>query len=241
MRNAAIDIGNTGTKYGIFEEDVLVAQGYFGGQDNLPAALLNHTFDNAIVASVGAEAQSISIKERLSVTGKLVELTPQAALPVINLYKTPQTLGADRIAGAVGANYFFPGRNCLVFDAGTCITHDFVDAQRQYHGGGIAPGLHMKFRALHTFTQRLPLVEQINENFPLTGQTTQESIQSGVLAGSVAELNGLIQAYTEKAPDLLVILCGGDAGFFESNLKGRIFVIPELVLIGLHRILTHNV
>jgi type III pantothenate kinase len=239
MRNVAVDIGNTGTKYGIFEEGALVEQGYFKGQDNLPPSLLNHTFDHAIVASVGVSAQSI--KERLSVTGKLLELTPQAALPVINLYKSPQTLGADRIAAAVGAHYFFPGRSCLVFDAGTCITHDFVDAQGQYHGGGIAPGLRMKFKALHTFTERLPLVQQIDENFPLTGQSTQESILSGVLGGSVAELNGLIQSYTEKASDLVVILCGGDAGFFEKKLKGRIFVIPELVLIGLHRILTHNV
>ncbi|ARS37085.1 type III pantothenate kinase [Pontibacter actiniarum] len=239
MRNVAIDIGNTGTKYGLFEGGAIVKQGYFEGQETLPPALLNQTFDHAIVASVAANAQSI--KERLSVTGKLLELTPQAALPVLNLYKTPQTLGADRVAAAVGASYLFPGRNCLVFDAGTCVTHDFVDAQGRYHGGGIAPGLQMKFRALHTFTQRLPLVQQIDENFPLTGQTTQESIQSGVLAGSVAELNGLIQSYAEKAPDLVVILCGGDAGFFESNLKGRIFVIPELVLIGLHRILTHNV
>ncbi|WP_299758814.1 type III pantothenate kinase [uncultured Pontibacter sp.] len=239
MRNVAIDIGNTGTKYGIFEEGALVEHRYFEGQDKLPPTLLNHTFDNAIVASVGVSAQSI--KERLSVTGKLMELTPQAALPVINLYKTPHTLGADRIAAAVGANYLFSGRSCLIFDAGTCITHDFVDAQGQYHGGGIAPGLQMKFKALHTFTKRLPLVQQTEVNFPLTGQSTQESILSGVLAGSVAELNGFIQSYTEKAADLVVILCGGDAGFFESKLKGRIFVIPELVLIGLHRILTHNV
>lgn len=239
MRNAAIDIGNTGTKYGIFEQGALVEQGYFEGQEHLPPSLVNQTFAHAIVASVAADAHSI--QERLLVSGKLLTLTPQAALPVSNLYKTPQTLGADRIAAVVGANYLFPGRNCLIFDAGTCITHDFVDAQAQYHGGGIAPGLHMKFRALHTFTKRLPLVEQINPDTKLTGQSTEESIQSGVLSGSVAELNGLIQAYTEKAPDLVVILCGGDAGFFESKLKGRIFVIPELVLIGLHRILTHNV
>ncbi|GHA64314.1 type III pantothenate kinase [Pontibacter akesuensis] len=239
MRNLAIDIGNTGTKYGIFEAGALVEQGYFEGQQELPEVLLNQTFDHAIVASVAAGATSI--KERLLVSGKLLELTPQAALPVINLYKTPQTLGADRIAAAVGANYLFPGRNCLVFDAGTCITHDFVDAQAQYQGGGIAPGLKMKFKALHTFTQRLPLVQQTEQKFPLTGKTTEESILSGVLAGSVAELNGFIQSYSQKAADLVVILCGGDAAFFESNLKGRIFVIPELVLIGLHRILTHNV
>ena len=176
MRSVAIDIGNTGTKYGVFEEDALVAQGYFDGQENLPEALLNQAFDHAIVASVAQSAQDI--QQRLSVTGKFVELTAQTALPVSNLYKTPQTLGADRIAAAAGANYFFPNRNCLVFDAGTSITHEYIDS---------------------------------------------------------------IQAYTEKAADLVVILCGGDAGFFESHLKGRIFVIPELVLIGLHRILIHNV
>ncbi|PRY15039.1 type III pantothenate kinase [Pontibacter ummariensis] len=239
MRSVAIDIGNTGTKYGIFEEDVLVKQGYFEGQDTLPQELLSEAFDHAIVATVAQSAETI--QQRLSVRGKFLELTPQTALPVSNLYKTPQTLGADRIAAVVGAHYFFPNRNCLVFDAGTCITHDFLDSVGNYHGGGIAPGLNMKFRALHTFTGRLPLVQRTDDEFPLTGQTTQESILSGVLAGSVAELNGLIRAYTENAADLVVILCGGDAGFFESKLKGRIFVIPELVLIGLHRILTHNV
>lgn len=239
MQSIAVDAGNTGTKYGIFEEDNLVKQGYFQGLENIPEEIINHTFENAIVASVAADAANYS--SRLSVTGKTVILSAQTALPVLNNYKTPQTLGADRIAAAAGANYFFPGRNCLVFDAGTAITHEFITSDGSYMGGGIAPGLRMKLKALHTFTQRLPLVDQIPDDFPLTGQTTQESILSGVLAGTVAELNGLIQLYSEKAPDLTVILCGGDAGFFESKLKGRIFVIPELVLIGLHRILTYNV
>ena len=239
MRSVAIDIGNTGTKYGIFEDKVLVEQGYFQGQEHLPEVLLQQKFDHAIVASVAANARNI--QQRLSVTGKFLELTAQTALPVHSLYKTPQTLGADRVAGVAGARYFFPGRNCLVFDAGTCITHDFIDSGGNYHGGGIAPGLNMKFKALHTFTERLPLVQRVENGFPLTGQSTEESILSGVLNGTVAELNGFIRAYTEKAADLVVILCGGDAGFFESKLKGRIFVIPELVLIGLHSILTHNV
>ena len=239
MQSIAVDVGNTGTKYGIFEEGNLIKQGYFQGAEEIPEEVVNHTFEHAIVASVAADAANYS--SRLSVTGTLVVLSAQTALPVLNEYKTPQTLGADRIAAAVGANYLFPGRNCLIFDAGTCITHEFVTSNGSYMGGGIAPGLRMKLKALHTFTERLPLVEQLPEIFPLTGQTTEESILSGVLAGSVAEMCGLIQQYTEKAPDLVVILCGGDAGFFESKLKRRIFVIPELVLIGLHRILTHNV
>lgn len=239
MRSIAIDIGNTGAKYGLFEENSLVQQSYFPEKNQLPEALQSQTFDNAIVASVAENPHNIL--QRLSVSGKLVELTAQTALPVGNLYKAPQTLGADRKAAAAGAAYFFPGRNCLVLDAGTCITHDFIDSEGNYHGGGIAPGLNMKFKSLHTFTERLPLVQRTENDFPLTGQTTQESILSGVLGGTVAELNGLMAAYRQKAPRLVVILCGGDAGFFESTLKGRIFVIPELVLIGLHRILVYNV
>ncbi|MFD2513952.1 type III pantothenate kinase [Pontibacter locisalis] len=239
MRSVAIDIGNTGTKYGIFERGALIRQGYFEGRDQLPQELQDQTFDNAVVASVADSTRNILTG--LTVSGSILELSAQTALPVSNNYSTPQTLGADRIAGAVGANYFFPQRNCLIFDAGTCITHDFIDNRGVYHGGGIAPGLNMKFSALHTFTKRLPLVHRTEKEAPLTGQSTEESILSGVLTGTVAELNGFIQAYTEKAADLVVILCGGDAGFFESKLKGRIFVIPELVLIGLHRILAHNV
>jgi type III pantothenate kinase len=239
MRSVAIDIGNTGTKYGIFEKDALVKQGYFEGQDQLPSDLLNQTFDHAIVASVATNSQTITAG--LSVTGSIIELSAQTALPVINKYKTPETLGVDRIAAAIGADYFFSGRNCLVFDAGTCITHDFIDNQAVYYGGGIAPGIDMRLKALHTFTKRLPFIDRSEKEARLTGQTTEESILSGVLMGTVAELNGIIQLYSQKSPDLMVILCGGDAGFFESKLKGRIFVIPELVLFGLNRILAHNV
>ena len=239
MQRIAVDAGNTGTKYGIFKGNDLIKQGYFQGVENIPEEITSYTFEDAIVASVAADAANYSA--RLSVTGNVTTFSAQTALPVLNNYKTPQTLGADRIAAAVGANYFFPGRNCLVFDAGTAITHEFVTSDGTYEGGGIALGIRMKLKALHTFTERLPLIDQIPDKFPLTGQSTQESILSGVLTGTVAELNGLIQLYSEKAPDLMVILCGGDAGFFESKLKGRIFVIPELVLIGLHRILTYNV
>lgn len=239
MRSIAIDIGNTGGKYGIFEEDALVAQGNFKEQEGLPQEVASQTFDNAIVASVSGGAEQI--KAGLSVSGSIVMLSAQTALPVSVDYKTPETLGADRIAGAVAANYFFPGRNCLVIDAGTAITYDFINAAGRYQGGGIAPGIQMKFKALHNFTGRLPLVQGIKEKFPLIGQTTQESLESGVLGGTVAEVEGIIGAYRQKSEQLVVILCGGDAGFFESTIKHPIFVIPELVLIGLQRILRHNV
>jgi type III pantothenate kinase len=240
MRSIVLDIGNTGGKYGIFEEDALVSQGYFKEQEGLPQQVAAQPFDHAIIASVSGGAVE-QIKAGLSVSGSIIELSAQTALPVSNDYRTPETLGADRIAAAVAANYFFPGRNCLTIDAGTAITYDFINAQGHYQGGGIAPGIQMKFKALHNFTGRLPLVQGIKENFSLIGQTTQESLESGVLAGTVAEVEGIIQAYRQKSDHLVVILCGGDAGFFESNIKHPIFVIPELVLIGLQRILKHNV
>ena len=239
MRSIAIDIGNTGGKYGIFEEDALIAQGSFKEQEGLPQKVASQTFDHAIVASVSGSAEQM--KTGLSVSGSIVMLSAQTALPVSVDYKTPETLGVDRIAGAVAAHYFFPGRNCLVIDAGTAITYDFINAEGRYQGGGIAPGIQMKFKALHNFTGRLPLVQGIHENFPLIGQTTQESLESGVLGGTVAEVEGIISAYRQKSDKLVVILCGGDAGFFESTIKHPIFVIPELVLIGLQRILRHNV
>lgn len=239
MRSIAIDIGNTGGKYGVFEQDALVSQGFFKEEEGLPQEVTSQTFDHAIIASVSGSAAQI--KAGLSVSGSIIELSGQTALPISNAYQTPQTLGADRIAGAIAANYFFPGRNCLVIDAGTAITYDFVDAQGCYQGGGIAPGIQMKFKALHNFTRRLPLVQEINTDFPLIGKTTQESLQSGVLGGTVAEVDGIIRAYQQESDHLVVILCGGDAGFFESNVKHTIFVIPELVLIGLQRILRHNV
>ncbi len=239
MQNLVLDIGNTSIKYGIFEGDALVKQGQFQELGELPAEVLQQPYRNAIIATVAGNTDHI--KARLLVQSKLIELSAQTALPVINEYKTPETLGVDRIAAAVGAHYFFRNRNCLVIDAGTCITYEFITDKGAYQGGGIAPGIGMKFKALHTFTKRLPLLEQISEEYPLTGQTTQESIQSGVLNGTVAELNGIIQQYAAKAANLVVILCGGDTRFFESKLKGRIFAIPELVLIGLHRILMYNV
>jgi type III pantothenate kinase len=146
----------------------------------------------------------------------------------------------DRIAGVCGAIQLFPGSNNLVIDAGTCITYDFVDEMAQYHGGGISPGLNMRFKAVHTFTAKLPLVSA-KAGVDLIGTTTETSIQSGVINGLLSEIEGTIGRYAVKFPGLKVILCGGDAGFFENQLKATIFAVPDLVLFGLNSILIHNV
>jgi type III pantothenate kinase len=165
-------------------------------------------------------------------------------LPIHNAYATPHTLGADRLAAAVGAAWLRPSRDSLIIDAGTAIKCDWVEGGHTFRGGSITPGLRLRFQALHTFTGRLPLLEMpadLTAEIPLTGVDTASAIRSGVLNGAVAEVNGMLDYYRAQCPTLSVLLAGGDAGFFQSRLKGPIFVIPELVLLGLHRILVHTI
>ena len=200
--------------------------------------LENFFSDSIIISSVTTEATVISSWAK-QVRKKYI-LTHELPLPIKNGYTTPITLGVDRIAGVCGAHQHFPDRPCLVIDSGTCITYDFIDRDGVFLGGGISPGLSMRFEAVHTFTARLPLVQMI-ESAPLIGNSTETCIQSGVLNGVIEELNGIINRYQEKFEGLQVILCGGDARFFENKLKASIFALPNLVLSGLNSILIYNV
>lgn len=156
-----------------------------------------------------------------------------------NNYRTPESLGVDRIAGVVGANALFPHVNNLVIDMGTCITYDYIDAEGIYWGGGISPGMNLRFRAMSDHTVNLPNAE-FDDPIGLLGNTTITCIQSGVINGICEELNGIINRYQSEKGDINVILCGGDANSFESKIKAHIFASPKLVLIGLNRILEYN-
>ena len=239
MRNLAVDIGNSAVKYAFFDGPALVRTGQVSTSEELLGEPEITTADNIILSSV--RAGEAELARQLTYSGTFISLDYKTPVPLQNHYLTPQTLGMDRLAAVVGANYLFPDFDCLVIDAGTCITCDFVDQEKNFRGGSISPGLQMKFRAMHTFTQKLPLVEQANLPVPLAGRTTAEAMQSGVLNGTVAELNGFIAAYGANSEKMVVVLCGGDAAFFETSLKGHIFAVPELVLIGLNRILNYNV
>ncbi len=162
-------------------------------------------------------------------------------LPITNVYKSPSTLGLDRIAAAVGLAFFNPGGESLGIDMGTCITYEFLDGETIYRGGGISPGVSMRFKAMHSFTSRLPLVGLASEPPVLVGATTEECMQSGVFFGVMGEIHYTVERYRKDYPDLKVYICGGDAPYFESLTKDYIFVIPNLVLYGLNRILTYNV
>lgn len=239
LMNLAIDLGNTFAKTGVF----------IGGKLQELQKGLDYPTLLAYVESIKPKHIVISTvsysEEQLKADfGKydpeLVLLQPTTSVPIQKLYDTPHTLGADRVAAAVGATVLFPQQNCVVIDLGTCNTYDLVDAEANFHGGIISPGMAMRFKAMHTFTQRLPLIEP--EGFPeLIGKSTSKAMQSGVINGLLAEINGFIEQYEALLTKINVILCGGDATFFANRIKSPNFVEPALVLIGLNRILEHNV
>lgn len=236
--NLVIDSGNTRFKAGIFNGEKLIQKEFFSQSEDLKKFITENSFDHILVSSVNYDAKEI-LNWSTSSQKKII-LTADLQLPINIAYETPLTLGVDRIAAACGAQILFPQQDCLVIDAGTCINYEFLDRDKNYRGGGISPGIAMRFEAMHTFTSKLPLVKSIAEA-GLIGNSTESCIQSGVLNGVVAEVNGIIDQYKFLYPDIRVILCGGDYSFFEKRLKHRIFVSPDLVFDGLNRILLYHV
>ncbi|HOV10597.1 MAG TPA: type III pantothenate kinase [Bacteroidales bacterium] len=234
----AIDLGNTYQKAAVFSEDSLI---YVEKTENLSDGIekifSSYPIDGAIISSVITNYDKLS--DFITTKCPLLffdELTP---IPITNAYATPETLGKDRLASVVAANHMFPGENILVIDAGSCIKYDFIDTSAVYHGGAISPGLTMRFKALHTFTGKLPLIE-LTEFCQLTGFNTQQSILSGVINGTVAEINGIISQYNSSYPELKVVLSGGDSEYLVNKLKSKIFAVQNIVLYGLKIILDHN-
>jgi len=168
-----------------------------------------------------------------------IELDHQTELPIENLYETPETLGKDRLAAAVGANELFPDQNLLIIDAGTAITYDLVSEKNQFVGGNISPGLQMRFNALNHFTGKLPLVNYSDEFQPI-GKNTTDAIRAGVQNGILYEIERTIDLFNRNYQNLQIVMTGGDSIFFDKKLNYSIFVHFNITLIGLNRILEHN-
>lgn len=168
-----------------------------------------------------------------------IELDHQTVLPIGNLYETPETLGKDRLAAAVGANELFPNQNILIIDAGTAITYDLVSEKNQFVGGNISPGLQMRFKALNHFTGKLPLISYSDEFQPI-GKNTTDAIRAGVQNGILFEIDQTIDLFNRNYQNLQIVMTGGDSIFFDKKLNYSIFVHFNLTLIGLNRILEHN-
>jgi type III pantothenate kinase len=234
--NAVIDLGNTFGKLAFF--DGLQLRSFERGKVKTLLKSLNKVnLEKIIVCSVTKTKEEL--ETLFSEFPSKHILTKNSKLPIKNDYGTPETLGFDRIAAATGAFYKFPNENCLIIDMGTALKYDFITSEGSFKGGIISPGMKMRFKALHTFTKKLPLIEK--EGIPhLIGDSTKTCIQSGVINGITAELNGIIERYRTNG-DLKIILSGGDADFFESQINYPTFAAPNLVLEGLNRILIHNV
>ncbi|MEI8007127.1 MAG: type III pantothenate kinase [Bacteroidota bacterium] len=235
-----IDLGNTNKKLALFSKGKLNAITILP-EFTLKAIRLyvkNHPgITHCIISSVIAYPQSI--KKYLQTKFSFIELDEHTPLPLKNLYKTPATLGKDRLAAAVAAHLRFSKKAVLVVNAGSCITFDFINKKGEYLGGSISPGIQMRFRALNTFTGKLPLISGKNRA-NLTGTTTRESILSGVFNGALAEIEGITNQYLREHRKLKVILSGGDLKYFDKRLKIKTFAVPNIVIEGLFKILELN-
>ena len=238
--NLIIDIGNTSAKLAVFSQGEMKEIVRTSNQtlEGLGALCQQYPIRKGIWSSV------ISLSEEMNqqleqLPFPMMEFTYKTPVPVRNLYHTPETLGMDRLAAVIAAYVQKPGHPSLVIDAGTCITYDFIDGGGQYLGGNISPGKRMRFKALHSFTDKLPEICPEGET-PTYGQTTETAIRSGVIHGIEFEIKGYISQLMKNYPELLVFLTGGDEFSFETNLKNTIFADGLLVLKGLNRILEYN-
>ena len=165
----------------------------------------------------------------------------ETPVPIQNDYDSPATLGHDRLAAAVGANYLLPDENLLIIDAGSAITYDFLTADGHFVGGNIAPGIKMRLSVLRQMTKKLPQVEtEENELIPLFGKNTRDAIAAGVIRGIVFEVKGYMRTVSEKVPHFETILTGGNAPYIINNVQTPVRMERNLVLIGLNRILEYN-
>ncbi len=238
--NLIIDIGNTRTKIGFFKGEKLKRKLIWDKWKlkELKGLFDKHTINGVALSSTGNIPRGV--ESFLNKQKNYIQLSALTPLPIKNEYKTPKTLGKDRIAAVTGANDLFPKKNVLVIDAGTCITYDFLDKKGTYHGGNISPGIQMRLNAMNHFTAKLPLLKRRKLKKPF-GQSTDSCMRTGAQYGAVMEMEGFIETYRNMFGNLNVILTGGDSKYFANGLKTKIFVNQNLVLIGLNKILNYNV
>jgi len=239
--NLIIDVGNTYAKLAVFDDGQIIEKNIIKNKhlvSNIKKLTKEHPrLENAILSSVG-ELKDSTIKFIQSHLDVLV-LNSNSKLPFKNLYKSPKTLGVDRIALVCASIKHNPNNNVLIIDAGTCITYDFVTAKNEYLGGAISPGIRVRYQSLNNLTANLPLLET-KQPINIIGNSTKNSIHSGVIFGILNEIDGVISEYKVKYDDLTVILTGGDANFLSKQLKSSIFANSNFLLEGLNFILDFN-
>jgi len=242
--NLIIDIGNTGIKLAVFDNNDSLIHFQRTNQDNIIEKLKNivqkFPVTDVIISQVGYPVPGLN--EYLS--NHQIDyryLSTKLKLPFKIHYKSPESIGADRLGLVAGAVYKKPQGHKLIIDAGTCVTYDFIDKDNNYYGGAISPGLKLRFKSLHDYTANLPLLQPDEKNTPLIGNDTESSIQSGVINGLVGEIEGFIVKYNLNFPDLTVYLTGGHEKLLDRYIKNKIFVSSKFLLVeGLNFILNLN-
>ena len=240
--NLVFDLGNSYGKIAVCEGNRVVEAATYEKITSREIAYFHTRYTGlkgAIISSVVNYSREI-IDYLSNLYSTCIELDHATPIPLKNLYRTPDTLGYDRIAAAVGAYTNYPDKNVLVIDAGTAITYDIVTSKGEFLGGNISPGLEIRFKALNKHTSRLPQLERPDVKPPLVGSSTREAIQSGIVNGLLFEIDGFIGAISQNYPKLQVVLTGGDAKYFDKMNELNIFVLPNLVLEGLNAILRFN-
>ncbi|RLD28456.1 MAG: type III pantothenate kinase [Bacteroidetes bacterium] len=239
--NLIIDVGNTSVKLAVFKHEKLILKKRVALKNiEIEINDISNNYkgiEKAIVASVGNLKKSdvSHIKKQF----KLIVLDTSTKVPFKNFYKSPETLGVDRIALVSASVKQYPHQNVLIIDAGTCVTYDFISNENKYLGGAISPGLRVRYQSLNNLTSNLPLLATKAPK-KITGNTTVESIHSGIINGILNEIKGTISEYEKKYKDLTVILTGGDADFLSKRLKSSIFANSNFLLEGLNYILEFN-
>jgi type III pantothenate kinase len=237
--SVVVDIGNSRVKVAQFKNQQLLNI-FFYNKDNIINELKKLPFKTGILSNVGNNKLGQNLLKSFP---NLVPMSHELNLPIVINYKSAISLGHDRIANAVGAYKTFPNRNNLVIDVGTCITYDFINKSNDYLGGSISPGFKLRMKALSSFTENLPRVNFKIKSTPLIGTNTKESIESGVINGTINEIIQNISEYEELHPEINVILTGGDTTFIKSIVstkKNSIFADENLTLKGLNTVLIYN-
>ncbi|MFT4023292.1 MAG: type III pantothenate kinase [Flavihumibacter sp.] len=233
-----LDFGNTRQKLAFFSDGELVEQGVLHDDVHALEALIDRLQPRySILSSVVNHPPAV--EALLAARTRFHLLSNTSKLPFTTPVGKPSTIGADRLAICAAAVNLFPGKNNLAIALGTCITYNFINYRNEFLGGGISPGMDMRFKSLRDYTAKLPLVEE-DWNFPLVGYDTETNITSGVILGMAKEIDGFVDAYAERYDNFNVLLTGGNSGYFVPHLKNRIFADQDLIFKGLYAISKHN-
>jgi type III pantothenate kinase len=234
-----LDFGNTRLKCAVFNDadlkEVIVLEN--DDVSTIQTIIQQHNATKSILSSV--INHNPAIEDSLAHSTKFHKLNHTSKLPITTPVGKPETIGADRLAICSAAVHLYPNQHNLAIGLGTCITYNFINKFHEFLGGSISPGMNMRFRAMHEQTALLPMIEATHD-FPLIGYDTKTNLLSGVLLGMAKEIDGIIDAYSEKYGNFNVQITGGDMAFFVSHLKNRIFADPYLIFKGLYAISEHN-